>query len=83
MTASSVHAAQNKKQARIISVLRATSPTCVFEHVNFVVSNRGSIVPIDFYTALNTLDVQEGKKNRVFTDNVTHCLMLLSLLRKK
>jgi len=35
---------------------------------NFVVGNRGSVVESDFYTKLNKLDIQEGKKDKLFAD---------------
>jgi len=38
--------------------------------MNFVVGNRGSVVESDFYTKLNKLDVQEGKKDKLFADHV-------------
>ena len=33
--------------------------------------NRTSVVESDFYTKLEKLDVQEGKKNKLFADYVT------------
>ena len=42
-----------------------------FEQINFVVGNRGSVVENDFYTKLKKLDVQEGKKDKLFAVHVT------------
>jgi len=39
--------------------------------MNFVVGNRGSVVQSDFYTKLKKLDIQEGKKDKLFADHVT------------
>jgi len=36
-----------------------------------VVGNRGSVVESDFYTKLKELDMQEGKKDKLFADRVT------------
>jgi len=36
-----------------------------------VVGNRGSVIESDFYTKLKKLDVQEGKKDKLFADHVT------------
>jgi len=36
-----------------------------------VVGNRGLDVESDFYTKLKTLDVQEGKNDKPFTDHLT------------
>ena len=33
--------------------------------------NRGSVVESDFYTKLKKLDVEEGKKDKLFADHVT------------
>jgi len=35
-----------------------------------VVGNRGSVVESDFYTKLKKLDIQEGKKDKLFADQV-------------
>ena len=42
----------------IISWLRAAIPTWVFEQINFVVGNCGSVVESDFYSKLKKLDVR-------------------------
>ena len=36
-----------------------------------MVGNRRSVVESDFYTKLKKLDIQEGKKDRLFVDHVT------------
>jgi len=36
-----------------------------------VVGNCGSVVESDFYTKLKKLDIQEGKKDKLFADHVT------------
>ena len=35
-------------------------------------SNRGSIVENDFYIKLKKFDVQEGRKDKLYADSVTH-----------
>jgi len=37
-----------------------------------VVGNRGSVVESDLYTKLKKLDVQEGKKEKLFAEHLTH-----------
>ena len=54
---------------------------------NFVVGNRGLVVESDFYTKLKKLDVQEGKKDKLFADHVTqvceaHDWVILSFLQQ-
>jgi len=39
--------------------------------MNSVVGNHGSVVDSDFYTKLKKLDLQEGKKDKIFADHVT------------
>jgi len=51
--------------------LKAAAPKWESEQINFVVGNRGSVVESDFNTKLKKLDVQEGKKDNLFTDHVT------------
>jgi len=59
-------------QLKIISAaLKAAALKWIFEQITLVVGNRGSVVDRDFYTKLQTLDVQEGKKDKLFADNVT------------
>jgi len=36
-----------------------------------VVGNCGSVVESDYYTKLKKLDIQEGKKDKLFADHVT------------
>jgi len=52
-----------------------------------VVDNCGSIVESDFYTKLKKLDVQEGKKDKLFADHATqvceaHNRVILSFLQQ-
>jgi len=52
-----------------------------------VVGDRGSVVESDFYTKLKKLDVQEGKKDKLFADHVTqvceaHYRMIVSFLQQ-
>jgi len=52
-----------------------------------VVGNRGSVVESDFYTKLKKLDVQEGKKDKLFADHVTqvceaHNRVIVSFLQQ-
>ena len=61
----------NEQHKSIISALKAAAPKWEFEQINFVVINRGSVVESDFYTKLKKLDVQEGKKDKLFADHVT------------
>ena len=61
----------HKQHKSIIGALKAAAPKWKFEHINFVVGNRGSVVESDFYTKLKRLDVQEGKKDKLFIDHVT------------
>jgi len=37
----------------------------------FVVGDRASVVESDFYTKLKKLDIQEGKKDKLFAAHVT------------
>ena len=55
----------------LFGALKATAPEWEFEQINFVVGNRGSVVESDFYTKLKKLDMQEGKKDKLFADHVT------------
>jgi len=52
-----------------------------------VVDNRGSVVESDCYTKLQKLDVQEGKKDKLFAGHVTlvceaHDWVILSYLQQ-
>jgi len=51
------------------------------------VGNRGSVVESDFYTKLKKLDIQEGKKDKLFADHVTqvckaHNRVIVSFLQQ-
>ena len=61
----------NEQHKSIISALKAAAPKWEFEQIYFVVGNRGSVVESDFYTKLKKLNVQEGKKDKLFADHVT------------
>ena len=61
----------NEQHKSIIGALKAAAPEWEFEQINFVVSNRGSVVESDFYTKLKKLDIQEGKKEKLFDDHET------------
>jgi len=61
----------NEQHKSVIGALRATAPEWEFEQINFMVGNHGSLSESDFYTRLKKLDVQEGKKHKIFADHVT------------
>jgi len=61
----------NKQHKSIIGALKVAAPEWEFEQIHFVVCNRGSVVESDFYTKLKKLDIQEGKKDKLFADHVT------------
>ena len=61
----------HEQHKSVISALKAAAPEWEFEHINFVVGNRGSVVENDFYTKLKKLDIQEAKKDKLFADHVT------------
>ena len=61
----------HEQHKSIIGELKAAAPKWEFEQINFVVGNRGSVVESDFYTKLKKLDIQEGKKDKLFADHVT------------
>jgi len=51
------------------------------------VGTRGSVVESDFYTKLKKLDVQEGKKDKLFADHLTqvceaHNQVIVSFLQQ-
>ena len=60
----------NEQHKSIIGELKAATPKGELQN-NFVVGNRGSVVQSDLYTKLKKLDVQEGKKDKLFADHVT------------
>jgi len=61
----------NEQHKIIVGALKAAAPKWEFEQTHFVVGNRGSVVESNFYTKLEKLDVQEGKKDKLFADHVT------------
>ena len=61
----------NEQHKSIVGALKTAAPDWEFEQINFVVGNRRSVVESDFYTKLKKLDVQEGKKDKLFADHVT------------
>jgi len=61
----------NEQHKSIIGALKAAAPEWEFEQINLVVGNRGLVVQSDFYTKLKKLDIQEGKKDKLFADHVT------------
>ena len=77
----------NDQHKSIIGALKVAAPEWEFEQINFVVGNRGSVVESDFYTKLKKLDVQEGKKDKLFADLVTqvceaHNQVIVSFLQQ-
>jgi len=61
----------NEQHKSIMGALKAAAPEWEFEQINFVVGNWESVVESDFYTKLKKLDIQEGKKDKLFADHVT------------
>ena len=61
----------NEQHKSIIGALKAAAPKWKFERINFVVGNRGSVVESDFYTKPQKVDVQKGKKDKLFAEHVT------------
>jgi len=61
----------NEQHKSIISALKAAAPKWEFEQINFVVGNCGLVVESDVYTKHKKLDVQDGKKDKLFADHVT------------
>jgi len=77
----------NERHKSLIGALKAAAPKWKFEHINFVLGNRGSVVESDFYTKLKKLYVQEGKTDKLFADHVTqvceaHNRVIVSLLQQ-
>jgi len=77
----------DEQRKSIIGALKAAAPEWEFEQINFVVGNRGSVVESDFYTKLKNLDIQGGKKDKLFADHVTqvykvHNRMIVSFLQQ-
>jgi len=52
-----------EQHKNIIGALRAAALKMVFEHINFVVGNHGSVVASDFCTKLKKIDVH-GRKEK-------------------
>ena len=77
----------NEQHKSIIGALKAAAPEWEFEQIKFVVGNRGSVVESSFYTKLKKLDIQEGKKDKLFADHVTqvreaHNRVIMSFLQQ-
>jgi len=77
----------NEQHKSIIGALKAAAQEWEFEQINFVVSNHGLVVESDFYTKLKKLDIQEGKKDKLFADHVTqvceaHNWVIVSFLQQ-
>ena len=77
----------HEQHKSIISAFKAAAPEWECEQINFVVGNRGSVVESDFYTKLKKLDIQEGKKDKLFADHVTqvckaHNQVIVSFLQQ-
>jgi len=61
----------NEQHKSIIGALRAAAQKWEFKQIKFVVGSCGSVVESDLYTKLKKLDVQDGKKDKLFADHVT------------
>jgi len=77
----------HEQHKSIIGALKDAAPEWEFEQITFVVGNRGSVVESDFYTKLKKLDIQEGKKDKLFADHVTqvceaHNQVIVSFLQQ-
>ena len=80
-------AESNEQHKSIIGALKVAFPEWEFEHFKFVVDNRRSVFESDFYTKLKKLDIQEGKKDKLFADHVTrvceaHIRVIVSFLQQ-
>ena len=67
--------------------IQDAAPEWESEQINFEVGNHGSMVESDFYTKLKKLDIQEGKKEKLFADHVTqvceaHNRVIVSFLQQ-
>ena len=59
----------NEQHKNIVQALRAAVPTgWKFEQINFVASNRGSVIGSDFDAKLKKLGAQEDEKNKLLAD---------------
>jgi len=79
--------AEAHEQHKSIGALKAAAPEWEFEQINFVVGNHRSVVESDFYTKLKKLDIQKGKKDKLFADHVTqvceaHTRMIVYFLQQ-
>jgi len=61
----------NEQHKSIICALKLAALEWEFEQIIFVVGNHVSVVESDFYTKLKKLDIQEGKKDKLFADHLT------------
>jgi len=73
----------NEQHKSIIGALKAAALEWEFEQTDFVVG----VVECDFYTKLKKLDIQEGKKDKLFADHVTqvcgaHNRVIVSFLQQ-
>jgi len=80
-------AATNEQYKSIIGALKAASQEWEFAQINFVVGNCGSVVESNFYTKLKKLEIQQGKKNKLFANHVTqvceaHNWVIVSFLQQ-
>ena len=61
-----------KQHKNIICALKAAALEWGFEQIHFVVGDHRSVVESNFYTKLKELDIQGGKKDKLFAaDHVT------------
>ena len=77
----------NEQHKSIMGAFKAAVPEWEFEQINFVVGNCGSVVKSDFCTKLKKLDIQEGKKDKLFANHVTqaceaHNRVIVSFLQQ-
>jgi len=77
----------NEQHKSIIGALKAAAPKWEFEQIDIVVGNRGSVVDSNFYTKLKKLDIQKGKKDKLFANHLTqvceaHNQVILSFLQQ-
>ena len=77
----------NEQHKSIIGALKAAAPEWELEQINFMVGNCGSVLQSNFYTKLKKHDIQEGKKDKLFTDHVTqvceaHNWVIVSFLQQ-
>jgi len=61
----------NEQHKSINGALKDAAPRWDFEQTHIVVGNHGLVVESDLYTKLQKLNVQEGKKDKLFADHVT------------